>query len=68
MDARPSACAPGAGSLRSGDAAEHIGRLVFSLAPERRSLIEKGMIYSHSHGDTAFIVPLFDQFLKRNMA
>jgi hypothetical protein len=25
------------------------------------------MIYSPAHGDTAFTVPLFDQFLRRQM-
>jgi hypothetical protein len=28
-------------------------------------LIRKGMIYSPAHGDTAFTVPLFDEFLRR---
>jgi hypothetical protein len=30
-------------------------------------LIKKGMIYSPAHGDTAFTVPLFDQYMKRAM-
>lgn len=38
-----------------------------SLSPARKSLIRKGMIYSPSHGDLAFTVPLFDQFMKRAM-
>src|SRR5262249_55630272 len=38
-----------------------------SLAPTRSTLINKGMIWSPSHGDTAFTVPMFDQFMKRNM-
>jgi hypothetical protein len=25
------------------------------------------MVYSPSHGDTAFTVPLFDQFMRRTM-
>jgi hypothetical protein len=33
----------------------------------RSSLIKKGMIYSPAHGDTAFTVPLFDQFMLRTM-
>ena len=28
-------------------------------------LIAKGIIYSPAHGDTAFTVPLFDEFLER---
>lgn len=30
-------------------------------------LIAKGMLYSPSHGDTAFTVPLFDSFMQRVM-
>jgi len=57
----------GKGPHRSGDIAERLGRNVQSLAPTRAQLITKGMIWSPSHGDTAFTVPLFDQFLKRIM-
>jgi hypothetical protein len=38
-----------------------------SLGPARSALIAKGMVYSPDHGDTAFTVPLFDQFMKRMM-
>ena len=38
-----------------------------SVGPRRGRLIRKGMIYSPAHGDTAFTVPLFDEFLKRVM-
>jgi hypothetical protein len=37
------------------------------LAPTRNQLIAKGMIWSPSHGATAFTVPLFDQFMRRIM-
>ena len=57
----------GAGPHRSGDVARELGRRVTSLAPTRAQLINKGMIWSPSHGDTAFTVPLFDQFLCRIM-
>ena len=43
------------------------GVKVQSLGPLRASLIAKGMIYSPSHGDAAFTVPAFDQFLQRVM-
>jgi hypothetical protein len=33
----------------------------------RNQLIAKGMIWSPAHGDTAFTVPLFDEFMKRIM-
>lgn len=55
----------GAGPHRSGDIAEALGRPVNAVAPLRNSLIEKGMLYSPSHGDTAFTVPLFDAFMRR---
>ena len=57
----------GAGPHRSGDIAEKLSREVTSLGPTRSQLIVKGMIWSPSHGDTAFTVPLFDEFMKRIM-
>jgi hypothetical protein len=55
----------GGGQQRSGDIAEKLNVKVSSIGPLRSSLIKKGMIYSPSHGDNAFTVPLFDDFLKR---
>jgi hypothetical protein len=55
----------GPGPHRSGDIARKYGAKVESVGPLRNSLIRKGMIYSPSHGDTAFTVPLFDDFMKR---
>lgn len=57
----------GPGPHRTGDIAEVLGRASPSLAPTRSSLIAKGMIWSPSHGDTAFTVPLFDAFMRRIM-
>lgn len=57
----------GASPHRSGDIASALGREVTSLGPTRSQLIEKGMIWSPNHGDTAFTVPLFDQFMHRIM-
>jgi len=57
----------GPGPHRSGDIAETLGRTSQSLAPTRAKLIEKGMVWSPSHGDTAFTVPLFEQFMQRIM-
>ena len=57
----------GPGPHRSGDIAEELGRTVSSLGPTRAGLISKGMIWSPTHGDTAFTVPLFDEFMKRIM-
>ena len=50
---------------RSGDIADSFDATVSSLAPTRSSLIAKGMVWSPNHGDTAFTVPMFDEFMKR---
>ncbi len=55
----------GPGPHRSGEIARAYGAKVESVGPMRSALIKKGMIYSPSHGDTAFTVPLFDEFLTR---
>ncbi len=57
----------GPGPHRSGDVAEVLGRKVTSLGPVRNKLVAKGMIWSPSHGDTGFTVPLFDEFMRRVM-
>lgn len=57
----------GPGAHRSGDIADALGVKVQSVAPLRSGLIRKGMIYSPAHGDTAFTVPLFDEFMRRTM-
>jgi hypothetical protein len=55
------------GPHRSGDISDQLSREVTSLGPTRSQLIAKGMIWSPSHGDTAFTVPLFDEFMRRIM-
>jgi hypothetical protein len=57
----------GSGPHRSGDIAAVLKKSVNAQAPVRQNLIAKGMIWSPSHGDTAFTVPLFDGFMKRIM-
>lgn len=57
----------GPGPHRSGDIAVQLRRRVSSLGPVRAQLIAKGMISSPSHGDTAFTVPMFDEFMARIM-
>ena len=57
----------GAGNQRSGGVADRLGVKVQTIAPLRSSLIKKGMIYSPAHGDTAFTVPMFDDFMLRTM-
>ena len=57
----------GSGPQRSSDIAELFGVKVQSVAPLRAGLLKKGMIYSPSHGDTEFTVPLFGEFMLRVM-
>jgi len=57
----------GAGPHRSGDIAHLLNKTVNSVAPCRATLISKGMIFSSSHGDNSFTVPLFDGYMKRVM-
>lgn len=57
----------GPGPHRSGDIAHLLSKEVQAAAPIRAKLIAKGMIYSLSHGDNSFTVPLFDGYMKRVM-
>ena len=57
----------GSGPHRSGDIAVVLRRPVTALGPTRAQLISKGMIWSPGHGDSAFTVPLFDEFMRRIM-
>ena len=57
----------GPGPHRSSEIADRLGIKVQSSAPLRAGLIGKGMIYSPAHGDTAFTVPLFNDFMIRVM-
>lgn len=55
----------GAGPQRTGDIADTLKVKISSLGPVRAKLIRKGVIYSPAHGDMAFTVPLFDEFMRR---
>jgi hypothetical protein len=55
----------GPGPHRSCDIAVCYPGKVTSLAPTRSTLISKGMICSPNHGNTAYSVPMFDEFMKR---
>ena len=56
-----------AGPYRTSDIADAMQVAITALGPVRANLIKKGMVYSPSHGDMAFTVPLFDEFLRRAM-
>jgi hypothetical protein len=55
----------GPGPQRTGDIADTLKVKVTSLGPVRAKLIKKGMIYSPAHGEMAFTVPLFNEFMIR---
>lgn len=55
----------GPGPHRSGEIAGVLDKSSAALGPVRAELIEKGMIWSPGHGDTAFTVPMFDEFMRR---
>lgn len=55
----------GAGPYRTAEIAETLKVKMNTLGPVRANLIKKGMIYSPSHGDMAFTVPLFNEFMER---
>ena len=56
----------GGGPYRSSDIADVLTEKPQSLGPRRSQIISKGMIYSPSHGDIAFTVPMFNDYLNRN--
>lgn len=56
----------GAGPYRSSDVAEILGEKLTTLGPRRAQIIAKGMIYSPAHGDIAFTVPMFEEYLRRH--
>jgi len=57
----------GPAPLQTGDIATALGVGAGSVATIRQQLINKGMVWSQRHGETAFTVPLFGDFMKRQM-
>ena len=57
----------GPGPHKTGKIAATLGVGVASVATVRQQLVKKGMVWSQRHGETAFTVPLFDNFMKRQM-
>ena len=55
------------GPIPTGRIAAILGTRANSVAAVRQRLINKGMIWSQRHGETAFTVPLFGAFMKRQM-
>ena len=57
----------GPGPHGTGHIADTLGVRTSNVAMVRQRLITKGMVWSQRHGETAFTVPMFDAFLKRQM-
>jgi len=57
----------GNGPYRSSDVADALGETAQGLGPRRAQIIGKGMIYSPGHGDIDFTVPMFNDYLMRNL-
>jgi len=58
----------GKGPYRSSEIAEALGETQQGLGPRRAQIISKGMIYSPLHGVVAFTVPMFNDYLLRNLS
>ncbi len=57
----------GPGPHATGDIAATLGCEPSQVSTTRANLIQLGMIWSQRHGETAFTVPLFDEFMRRQM-
>jgi hypothetical protein len=57
----------GPGAHKTGDIAATLGVEPAAVATVRQQLIDKGMVWSQRFGETAFTVPMFDTFMKRQM-
>ncbi len=57
----------GPGPHQTGAIAATLGCEPSEVAATRAQLISLGMIWSQRHGETAFTVPLYDQFMKRQI-
>ena len=57
----------GAGPHKTGDVASALGVETANISNVRQQLIDKGMIWSQRYGETAFTVPMFDTFMRRQM-
>ncbi|MGH6949345.1 MAG: hypothetical protein ACREH4_00580, partial [Vitreimonas sp.] len=57
----------GPGPHASGDVAAALGRKVESVGPTRAKIIAKGVAYAPAYGDIAFTVPMFDEYLRREI-
>ncbi len=57
----------GTGNHKTGDISNKLNTTPNKLSLVRNNLIKKGMIYSPSYGEIEFTVPLFDEFMRREI-
>ncbi len=57
----------GPGPYKTGDIAAILRVDASNVGPVRKQLIDKGMVWTQRYGETAFTVPLFDAFMRRQM-
>ena len=55
----------GPGPQPSREVAARLGRRSNQVSPQRDALIRLGLCYAPRHGEIAFPVPLFDEFVRR---
>jgi AAA ATPase domain len=62
---RAMAALGGPGPYRSGDVSRQLNRTTGQTGPVRDSLIKRGLCFAPRHGELAFTVPMFDEFIRR---
>jgi hypothetical protein len=65
---RAMAALGGPGPYKSGDVSRRMGKKTTQTGPVRDSLIKRGLCYGPRHGELAFTVPMFDEFVRRALA
>ena len=55
----------GPGPYKSGDVSRGMGKKTTQTGPIRDNLIKRGLCYAPRHGELAFTVPMFDEFVRR---
>lgn len=57
----------GPGPYDSGQVSAALGKTTRQTGPARDAVIRRGLVYAPRHGEVAFTVPMFDQFVRRSL-
>lgn len=57
----------GPGPYKSGSVSRGMGKTTTQTGPVRDNLIKRGLCYAPRHGEIAFTVPMFDDFVRRTL-